>query len=117
MANLGYTRADRIVSDHIPAGLNPDPREWQKWYFRPPPGQRRTNTHVRVAGRANQRYPLLFRDYLRAHPGMAQSYAELKKRLAANLANAHMYPDVKDPAVDLIFFAAETWAGANNWSM
>ncbi len=30
-------------------------------------------------GQANQRYPLLFRDYLRAHPHSAQAYATLKK--------------------------------------
>ncbi len=70
---------------------------------------------MRVQGRANQRYPLLFRDYLRAHPATAEAYAELKRRLAQNLAAPKTYPDVKDPAVDLIYFAAEDWARATNW--
>jgi hypothetical protein len=26
-----------------------------------------------------------------------------------------MYPDVKDPAVDLIYYAAEEWAIAHHW--
>jgi hypothetical protein len=26
-----------------------------------------------------------------------------------------MYPEVKDPAVDLIYFAAEDWAAATQW--
>jgi hypothetical protein len=26
-----------------------------------------------------------------------------------------MYPEVKDPAVDLIYLAAEDWAAATNW--
>ena len=27
------------------------------------------------------------------------------------------YPDVKDPAVDLIYFAAEDWAAITHWQM
>ena len=89
--------------------------EWEKLVFRPPAGQRRTHTHVRVQGRANQRYPLLFRDYLRAHPATAEAYAELKRCLAQHLADPRMYPDVKDPAVDLIYLAAGAWAVTANW--
>lgn len=43
------------------------------------------------------------------------AYAELKRRLAANLADPRTYPDVKDPAVDLIYLAAEEWAAATGW--
>jgi GrpB-like predicted nucleotidyltransferase (UPF0157 family) len=68
-----------------------------------------------VQGRANQRYALLFRDYLRAHPATAAAYAELKRRLAQHLADPQTYPEVKDPAVDLIYFAAEDWAVATHW--
>ena len=72
---------------------------------------------VRAAGRANQRYPLLFRDYLRAHPASAAAYAELKRRLAANLRDLATYPDVKDPACDLIMVAAEEWARQTHWEL
>jgi GrpB-like predicted nucleotidyltransferase (UPF0157 family) len=68
-----------------------------------------------MQGRANQRYPLLFRDYLRAHPAAGQAYAELKRRLAAQLADPGAYSDVKDPAVDLIYYAAGEWAGHTGW--
>jgi pyroglutamyl-peptidase I len=115
MNAMGYTRADPIVPDHVPPGQEGNAEEWEKWYFRAPPGQRRTNTHVRVAGRANQRYPLLFRDFLRSHPDTAEAYGRLKRRLAATIANSRMYADVKDPAVDLIYFAAETWATQTGW--
>ncbi len=70
---------------------------------------------MRVQGRANQRYALLFRDYLRAHPLTAAAYAELKRRLAQHLADPKTYPDVKDPAVDLIYLAAEEWAVVTHW--
>jgi GrpB-like predicted nucleotidyltransferase (UPF0157 family) len=71
--------------------------------------------HIRVQGAANQRYALLFRDYLRAHADSAQAYAELKRRLAQHLGDPKTYPDVKDPAVDLIYLAAEAWAVATGW--
>ncbi len=115
MFALGYTQPESVVRDHRPPGAKGPESEWEKWYFRPPLGQRRTNTHVRMQGRANQRYALLFRDYLRAHPAMAAAYAELKRRLAQHLADAEMYPEVKDPAVDLIYLAAEDWAADIGW--
>ncbi len=110
MAALGYTPLEGVRRDHCPPGRQESETEWEKLLFRPPVGQRRTNTHVRVAGRANQRYSLLFRDYLRKHPQSAAAYGYLKKRLAQHLANPQTYPDVKDPAVALIYFAAEDWA-------
>jgi GrpB-like predicted nucleotidyltransferase (UPF0157 family) len=115
LTGLGYTRYESILCDHLPPKFVGAENEWEKWFFNPPPGQRRTNTHVRVLGRANQRYPLLFRDYLRSHTDTAEAYAELKRRLAQNLADPKTYPDVKDPAVDLIYFAAEAWAKATHW--
>lgn len=117
MTSLGYSQPQPpgVWRDHCPPTFVGPAHEWEKLYFHPPPGQRRTHTHMRVAGRANQRYALLFRDYLRAHPASAQAYAELKRRLAQHLADPQMYPEVKDPAVDLIYFAAEAWATATRW--
>jgi GrpB-like predicted nucleotidyltransferase (UPF0157 family) len=72
---IGYTFVPSNISDHRPPGaLGPD-SDWEKRYFRPPAQQRRTHLHVRLAGRPNQLYPLLFRDYLRAHPATAPAYA------------------------------------------
>ncbi|MFZ5951750.1 MAG: pyroglutamyl-peptidase I [Candidatus Rifleibacteriota bacterium] len=116
MSAMGYRHAEKVNCDHVPPGGEEAPGQWQKWYFRPPEGRRPINTHVRVAGRANQRYALLFRDYLRAHPKTAEAYGRLKMRLADNLANARNYPDVKDPAVDLIFLPAEKWAAETGWN-
>lgn len=117
MERAGYTHREGSWRDHATPGFTGPDSEWEKLLFRPPAGQRRTHTHVRVAGRANQRYALLFRDYLRAHPRTAAAYAELKRRLAAHLADPGMYPEVKDPAVDLIYLAAEEWAEATGWKL
>src|SRR5215216_1898357 len=115
LSTLGYSHLEDFRSDHRPAHAGGADIEWQKWFFNPPSGQRRTNTHVRFQGRANQRYALLFRDYLRTHPATAESYAELKRRLAQNLPDLRMYAEIKDPAVDLIYLAAEEWAASISW--
>ena len=107
---LGYVRVPGIARDHRPPDATGPDGDWEKLYFRAPPGQRRTHTHVRVHGRPNQRYALLFRDFLIAHPDTAAAYGELKRRLAASLRDPNDYPDVKDPACDLIYFAARRWA-------
>jgi GrpB-like predicted nucleotidyltransferase (UPF0157 family) len=115
LSTLGYSHLEDFRSDHRPAHAGGADSQWQKWFFNPPSGQRRTNTHVRIQGRANQRYALLFRDYLRAHSATAESYGELKRRLAQSLPELRMYAEVKDPAVDLIYLAAEEWASLINW--
>ena len=115
VGSLGYTLREGLRRDHRPPGFSGPENEWEKLFFLQPAGQRRTNLHVRVLGRANQRYALLFRDFLRAHAATAEAYGELKRRLAQNLADPNTYSDVKDPAVDLIIFAAEAWAEATNW--
>lgn len=115
MEKLGYSLPGGEYSDHVPPGQDTDPHQWEKLYFRAPVDQRSTHTHVRVPGRANQRYPLLFRDYLRSHPKTAEAYARLKRMLSENLKEPKMYPDVKDPAVDLIYLSAEEWADQTGW--
>lgn len=113
--SAGYTLYESISQDHIPPLSASTVDDWLKWFFKPPAGQRPTNLHVRVAGRLNQRYALLFRDYLRNHPATAQAYARLKLQLAEHLANPEMYAEVKDPAVDLIYLPAQEWAQAIGW--
>ena len=115
MTKLGYKQPEGVWIDHCPLGSEYMETDWAKLFFNAPPEQRLTNTHVRVQGMANQRYALLFRDYLRVHSASARSYAELKRRLIENISDPKMYPDVKDPAVDLIYWAAEAWATMTEW--
>jgi GrpB-like predicted nucleotidyltransferase (UPF0157 family) len=103
------------VADHRPRSAAGGEEDWAKRFFSTPDDIRAANVHVRVAGRANQRYALLFRDYLRTHPAAAEAYAELKRRLAAELRDVRRYATVKDPACDLITAAAEDWARATGW--
>jgi len=111
----GFRQPPGVLRDHRPPGaIGPD-EDWRKLFFYEPLGERRINLHVRELGRPNQRYPLLLRDFLIAHAAMAAAYGELKVRLAACLREDDDYPDVKDPAVDLIYLAAVSWAELVFW--
>jgi GrpB-like predicted nucleotidyltransferase (UPF0157 family) len=105
------------VADHAPPWAEQDSDEWQKRLFQSAAEQRAANIHVRLEGRANLRYALLFRDYLREHRAAVAAYAELKLRLANELRDVGRYADVKDPACDLIMVAAEEWALATGWNV
>jgi GrpB-like predicted nucleotidyltransferase (UPF0157 family) len=115
ITSLGYRAFEGIQGDHRPAGATGPDADWQKRFFSSERGERGVNIHVRESGRANERYALLFRDYLRSHPNAAAAYAELKRRLAVELRDPEAYPDVKDPACDLIAVAAEEWATQTGW--
>jgi GrpB-like predicted nucleotidyltransferase (UPF0157 family) len=115
VSELGFRAPPGVWVDHRPPGaIGPD-EDWQKMLFSEPVNERRVNLHVRVIDRPNQRYPLLFRDYLIAYPQAAAAYGELKRRLAAGLRNSSDYPVVKDPAVDLIYLAASSWGKLVAW--
>ena len=112
----GYRRIQRILTDHIPWGADPDPMQWQKWFFSPPEEARPANIHVRVVGRQNAIYPLLFRDYLRSHTQPSQAYSRVKLALARLVQDdIEAYYDVKDPVCDLIVAAAQEWADKVGW--
>jgi GrpB-like predicted nucleotidyltransferase (UPF0157 family) len=112
----GYRLRDGLWSDHVPAGDDPDPEFWAKLMAAAPDGGRRTHIHIRVRGRPNERYALLFRDFLRATPAAAASYGLIKRELAARHADdADAYYAVKDPVCDLIMAAAEPWALGAGW--
>lgn len=112
-----FVYRDSNQRDHRPPGDESSDWNWEKRYFRHSPEKRPANIHVRVQGRANQRYALLFRDYLRAHRHMALAYEAAKRQLAMHFADTGIYSEVKDPICDLIIGAAEDWAERVNWAL
>ncbi len=102
--------------DHPVPGLPADDLQWVKRMLREPMYRRRVNLHIRVADRANQRYALLFRDYLRIHPQTAQAYGAFKRQAAALQVDVADYTDLKDPVCDLIYLPAEEWAARTGWT-
>lgn len=114
---VGYARLERITQDHRPPGSSLPQVEWVKWLFRPGAGQRPANIHVRLMAHTNQRYALLFRDYLRAHPAAAQAYAAVKEALIKyHPDDVEAYYDVKDPVCDVLIDGAEEWALRVGWT-
>ncbi len=118
LAEHGYPRVEHIHGDHHPPTDNSPDHEWSKWIFKPPADHRLTNIHMRIAGHANQRYALLFRDYLRTHPMAAAAYAQVKMALAQrDNVDIDFYYDVKDPVCDIIMAGAEEWVARTGWTL
>lgn len=110
----GLLRRQRgTADDHSPPGYPTDAAEWTRHYWS---DRQRVHVHVREAGRLNQRFALLFRDYLRADPVAAQAYGQLKRALVlAAPDNWDTYYAVKEPAFGLIIAGAEQWALRSRW--
>ena len=118
LGSLDYTLAPDITADHVPPLYQGPATDWEKRYFRPPAYQRPSHLHVRALGRPNQRYPLLFRDYLRTHPVASAAYAQIKIHLSQRHPDdVDFYYDIKDPLCDIVIDAAEDWARTTGWQM
>jgi GrpB-like predicted nucleotidyltransferase (UPF0157 family) len=91
--------------------------ELRKLYMREPEGERRAHIHIRELGRFNQRYALLFRDYLRSSENVRAEY-ELLKRRASQLFPESIdgYLFLKEPVLHIIYEAASLWAEKVRWS-
>ena len=116
LVNAGYKDWGTIAHDHVPQGEDDNPKLWEKFFFNQPAGQRPANIHIRVDGNPNQIYPLLFRDYLRAHPNSTKSIELIKREIAKRHAHdLDAYYDIKDPVYDLIWEAALEWSRYTGW--
>ena len=119
LLSAGFTRSPGAweYRDHVPERWNGDPAAWDKLVFRPPAGTRTGNVHVRVAGRPNERYALLFRDFLTQDQAAREDWAEFKRRLArAVRPDLPTYGQIKDPATDVLMAAAERWVRETGWT-
>ena len=116
LAQAGFLPRPKILIDHRPPGASGPDTDWAKRYSRETPPRRSVHLHVRAVGKPNQRYPLLFRDYLRTNGLAAEAYARTKQQLCAALnGNIDAYVEIKDPVCDLIYQAAEAWATVVKW--
>ncbi|MCA9838000.1 MAG: GrpB family protein [Trueperaceae bacterium] len=105
---------DYIQRDHCPPGMVLEAVELEKRLYKKV--LRPMNIHIRIAGRFNQRYALLCRDYLRSHPMASNAYAEIKRQLARYFPeNVEAYYDIKDPVFDVIMSGAFDWAEMTSW--
>jgi len=118
----GLTYRPDLDRDHVPEGATGPPEAWTKVTAFSPEraidGRREPplHVHVRAAGSLNERYALLFRDHLRAHPADAATYGLIKRELVRLFpGDRDAYYAVKDPVCDLVIGHAEAWARATGW--
>ena len=118
LADAGMTEVpyDPPADDHVPPGWQGSSDTWIKLFASAPPGERRVHVHVRVAGGPNERYALLFRDFMRAHPDARDAWAIFKTELARIADDTQDYVEVKDPATDVVMVVAERWATETGWN-
>ena len=116
LSAAGFRRGTAFEYDVFHGKPAADP-ELRKRFMREPEGERRAHVHIRELGRFNQRYALLFRDYLRASEEVRAAYEVLKRRAA------ELFPDdingylcLKDPVLHIIYAAASLWAERVGWT-
>lgn len=123
LLRAGYPRVVTITSD-VP---KPDARSadgrfdhsadnalWHKRFHASADPGRPTNVHIRVAGRPNQQFALLFVDWLTANPAVQEEYLAVK-RAAARHADASGYAEAKEPWFLDSYRRAWAWADATGW--
>jgi len=116
LRTAGFRHGTMLEYDLFHRKSETDP-ELRKLYMREPEGERRAHIHIRERGRFNQRYALLFRDYLRSSEDVRAEYELLKRRAS------QLFPDsidgylfLKDPVLHIIYEAASLWAEKVGWS-
>jgi GrpB-like predicted nucleotidyltransferase (UPF0157 family) len=110
---LGFEYHEYLC-DHCPPGMDVSPEQLEKRFFGTK--DRAANVHIRVSGRFNYRYALLFRDYLRTHHDAANAYGAVKEELARHFHNDEdSYYGIKDPVCDCLMSGALEWARFSNW--
>ncbi len=116
LAQAGYQPVPDLQDSLV--GVHQGSVELKKAFLCERKSARRANIHVREAGRLNQRYALLFRDYLRSNAAVRAAYQQIKLELAQRFPNdTQAYYAIKDPYMDTVFAAAELWAEASGWQI
>jgi len=117
LIQAGYRFQASATHDHVLLAECDDPHLWERFTFLEPEGLRRAHVYARVDGHRNQRYTLLFRDYLRTHPYSARAIEVIKRELAKRHPHdVAAYYDIKDPVYELVWDAALAWAENTGWT-
>lgn len=113
------TAEDLYVPAIEAAGVPLRARDDLHRYFRPAPGTpREVQIHVCDVGSDWERDHLLFRDYLRVHDAVRDSYADVKRDLADRFRDDRLaYTDAKSAFILGALEDAERWAAASGWAL
>lgn len=125
LLSAGYPRLEHITQDAAKtdarstvAGFDhsDDPELWHKRIHASADPGRPTNVHIRMAGRPNQQFALLFVDWLKANPGVREDYLEVKRAADGTARGDIMrYVTAKEPWFNDAYRRAWEWADATGW--
>lgn len=103
LLQAGYPRVDAITAD---ASLDGSDQLWHKRFHASADPGRPTHLHIRVDGQPNQRFALLFVDWLNASPAARAEYQDVKRLGSGPAAGWFVaaYP------------RAQAWAEGAGWS-
>ena len=103
LLQAGYPRVDEITAD---ASLDGSDKLWHKRFHASADPGRPTHVHIRVDGEPNQRFALLFVDWLNANPAAKAEYQDFKRRASGSPRDWFVaaYP------------RAQAWADSTGWS-
>lgn len=102
LLRAGYPRVESVTDD-ISFDSDTDNSLWHKRFHASADPGRPTHIHIRVDGWPNQRFALLFVDWLNANPGVRADYARAKRLKATQQWFSDAHP------------RAWAWAQATGW--
>ena len=125
LLTAGYPRVEHVTAD-VP---KPDGRStvaafdhvddvalWHKRFHASADPGRPANIHVRLDGRPNQQFALLFTDWLGENPAARSDYLAAKRAAAGRArADSGAYADAKEPWFLDAYRRAWAWADATGW--
>jgi GrpB-like predicted nucleotidyltransferase (UPF0157 family) len=80
------------------------------WFCKPDPSRRTHHLHLIPTGSERLEDEIAFRDYLRAHPGVAAEYGALKQRLASeHTDDREAYTQAKAGFIEAVTTQAHAW--------
>ena len=107
-------RLDRLNELMIAAGYTPKGEygiAGRRYFYKGTDETHYFHIHAFEQGHTEVTRYLLFRDYLRSHPGAAQQYADLKRSLAKQFpCDVEGYTDAKDPFIKDVDLKAARWS-------
>ncbi|MCV7195386.1 dephospho-CoA kinase [Mycobacterium angelicum] len=125
LLNAGYPRLEHITQDTPKADArstvdrydhSADPALWHKRIHASADPGRPTNVHIRVDGRPNQQFALLFVDWLKANAAVRADYLDVKRKAdAGGGGDTLRYVTAKEPWFLDAYRRAWEWADTTGW--
>jgi dephospho-CoA kinase len=109
LTDVGFPRIEHVTSDVPHDG---DSSQWRKRIHGAADPGRPAIVHVRVDGWPNQRFALMFVDWLEANPGVRAEYVSAKRKAFETPG----YAEAKEPWFLDAYWRVRAWAESTGWT-